>query len=99
MSGQDKGVQFLAEAKKHLDLEMGRTSITAIQGLWTLFTVTTINGTDNAGRIYRLASYDMMSRMRFEEAFAVLGGDDDDSSQLRARRAISKVVWGIFCLD
>ena len=91
------GAQFLAEAKKQFDLESGRTSITAVQGLWTLFTVATMNGTDKAGYFYRLASYDMIRRMKFEKTFERV--ESDEPSDVRARRAISKVVWGIFCLD
>jgi hypothetical protein len=89
--------QFLDEAKRLLDLETGRESLPTVQGLALLFTTSAFTGMDRAGSVYRYSAYQMLKRLRLEKRFAKL--NDDDLSELRQKRAISKALWGLFCFD
>lgn len=51
ISGQDIGLQFIEEAKRLLELEQGRASLPAIQGLSLLFSLSVYGGTDRAGLV------------------------------------------------
>lgn len=47
----DLASDFLNEAKKLLDLENGRASVTTVQGLTLLFSVSAYMGSDRAGMV------------------------------------------------
>ncbi|TRX95717.1 hypothetical protein FHL15_003271 [Xylaria flabelliformis] len=58
MTKLDLKEQFLAEAKRQYD--HGPPSIPKIQGLWILFAISSIEGDDRSGSLYRFASYDLL---------------------------------------
>ncbi|KAI1274925.1 putative C6 transcription factor [Xylaria sp. FL0933] len=81
--------EFLAESIKHSD--HGIPTLPAIQGLWILFSISYLKGEDKNGSLYRFASYGMLKRSRVNQIFPTLPDTD--------KRALSKAVWGLFCLE
>ncbi|KAK5991212.1 Notoamide biosynthesis transcriptional activator notL'-like protein [Cladobotryum mycophilum] len=96
IGGKDLGRQFLDEAKKLLDREMGLASLPTAQGLALLFTLSAYSGSDRVGMMYRYASYEMLHRLKLERTFRNLKRNPSTSRQ---RRIISKAVWGLFCFE
>ncbi|KAI0438480.1 putative C6 transcription factor [Xylaria telfairii] len=92
---QDMREQFLTETKKEYD--HGLPNIPTIQGLWILFAISSLKGEDRNGSLYRFASYGMLKRCRLNQVFWSL--TDTDPEDIIKKRAISKTVWGIFCLE
>ncbi|KAK3939608.1 nitrogen assimilation transcription factor nirA, partial [Diplogelasinospora grovesii] len=90
----DIGSRFLAEAKKHLDLEGVKASLPTVQGLYLLFLVSCCEGTNRAGSMYRFASCEMLYRMRPEKLFAQLR--QHIAAEAERKRALSKTSWGLF---
>ncbi|KAI1151903.1 putative C6 transcription factor [Nemania diffusa] len=95
VSNQDMRVQFLTEAKKHYDHKV--PTLPTIQGLWVMFAISYMKGEDRNGSLYRLASYGMLKRSEISRAISsVTDGGPEDASE---KRAISKTIWGLFCLE
>ncbi|KAI0530216.1 putative C6 transcription factor [Xylaria digitata] len=92
---QDMREQFLAETKKQYDHEI--PVLPTIQGLWIMFAISYLKGEDRSGSLYRFASYGMLKRSRITHVFSSL--TDTESESLEKKRAISKTLWGIFCLE
>jgi hypothetical protein len=89
--------RFLKEAKRLLDCEGGRASIPATQALCILYTISAAMGRDRAGLMYRLAAYEMLKRLRLENAFAKL--DRTLPRDSLDREVISQSAWGVFCFE
>jgi hypothetical protein len=95
----DLGEQFHNEAKRLLDLENGKVSVTTVQSLFNMFVYASSTGKDRAGSVFRLAGCEMFKRLsrRKDKRLALeasLGAKNDNS-----RRDWSRVAWGIFCLE
>ncbi|KAI1424240.1 putative C6 transcription factor [Xylaria sp. FL1777] len=86
---QNMREQFLAESIKHSD--HGTPTLPTIQGLWIMFSISYLKGEDKNGSLYRFASYGMLKRSRMNQIYPSLSDTD--------KRAISKTVWGVFCLE
>jgi hypothetical protein len=89
--------RFLKEAKWLLDCEGGRATIPATQALCILYTISAAMGRDRAGLMYRLAAYEMLKRLRLENAFATLDGTL--ARDILHREVISQCAWGVFCFE
>ncbi|KAK2603543.1 hypothetical protein QQS21_004312 [Conoideocrella luteorostrata] len=96
VSKRDLSLDFLNEAKKLLDLENGRASICAVQGLTLLFSVSAYRGTDRAGMLYRFAAYEMFNRLNVEATYNEIR---DDPTKTLNRNILSKLAWGLFCFE
>ncbi|KAI0471413.1 putative C6 transcription factor [Xylaria cf. heliscus] len=86
---------FLNETKKLYDHVL--PTIPTIQGLWILFTISTLKGEDRNGSLYRFASYGMLKRCKLNQVFWSLA--DTNPEDIAKKRVISKTVWGLFCLE
>ncbi|KAM0415639.1 hypothetical protein ACHAPT_013411 [Fusarium lateritium] len=64
ISGRDVGTQFLDEAKKLFDLELGRASLPTVQGLTLLYTLSAHHGVDRAGMAQEIGSEEDLKRRR-----------------------------------
>ncbi|KAI1120967.1 putative C6 transcription factor [Nemania abortiva] len=92
---QDMKGQFLTEAKKQYDYKL--PTLPTIQGLWIMFAISYMKGEDRNGSLYRFASYGMLKRSRLNQVFSSLtDGKPEDAAK---KRAISKTIWGLFCLE
>lgn len=90
---------FLAEAKKLLDLEYGKLSIPSIQSLLIMYITSAGMGKDRAGVMFRYAAYEMLKRLRLENAYRFLDKLADDEETRRDKRAISRMLWGVYCFE
>ncbi|KAK4222661.1 nitrogen assimilation transcription factor nirA, partial [Podospora fimiseda] len=88
---------FTAEAKKQLDLEAGKVSLTTIQGLLILFILSCCDGTNRAGAVYRMAAFDMLQKLKPERLVRRLR--DDVRDQAEQKRALSTLCWGVYLLE
>jgi hypothetical protein len=96
-TGNDLGAAFLAEAKKHLDDELGKMCLTTVQGLYMLLIVSCCDGTNRAGGMYQFAALQMLRRMKPGALFARLNiGIPEEADR---RRALSKLCWGLFLFE
>ncbi|KAK5654284.1 hypothetical protein OQA88_7461 [Cercophora sp. LCS_1] len=96
-TGRDIGAAFVAEAKRHLDKELARSTITTVQGLYMLLALSCCDGTNRTGAIYRFAAMETLRRLNPERAFLKLNpGFVEEASQ---RRALSKLCWGLFIFE
>ncbi|KAI0427478.1 putative C6 transcription factor [Xylaria sp. FL1042] len=89
LTKQDLRDQFLAESIKQSD--HGIPTLPTIQGLWIMYSISYLKGEDKSGSLYRFASYGMLKRSRVNQIFSTLVDAD--------KRAVSKTVWGLFCLE
>ncbi|KAG5979347.1 hypothetical protein E4U43_006909, partial [Claviceps pusilla] len=96
LSRRDLAEEFLSEAKKLLDLEYGRASVCAVQGLTLLFSVSAYRGTDRAGMLYRFAAYEMFNRLDVEAKYNAMRYDMTKDLE---RRILSRLAWGLFCFE
>lgn len=96
-TGKDIAAAFLAEAKKHLDKELARSTITTVQGLYMLLTLSCCDGTSRTGTMYRFAAMETLRRLRPERVFATL--DPAVPEDADRRRALSKLCWGLFIYE
>ncbi|KAG5945456.1 hypothetical protein E4U53_006704 [Claviceps sorghi] len=96
LSRRDLAVEFLNEAKKLLDMENGRASVCAVQGLALLFSVSACRGTDRAGILYRFAAYEMFNRLDVEATYNAMRYDKTKELD---RRILSRLAWGLFCFE
>lgn len=62
-----------------------------------MFTISSLKGEDKKGSLYRYASYGLLEREKLEHNFTSLKDTDPEDALLK--RAISKTVWGFFCLE
>ncbi|TGJ84557.1 hypothetical protein E0Z10_g4206 [Xylaria hypoxylon] len=92
---QDMREQFLSETKKQYD--HGLPALPAIQGLCILFAISCLKGEDRDGSLYRFASYGMLERFKMKQTFSSL--TDTNPESVLNQRAISKTMWGVFCLE
>jgi hypothetical protein len=97
LSKTNLGLRFLDEAKKHLDIEGGRSSIATVQGLSLLFNYSALMGMDRAALAYRYTALSMLKQMHLERTYAKLSASPVQEE--RAMIVISKLVWGSFCYD
>ncbi|KAI0394449.1 putative C6 transcription factor [Xylariaceae sp. FL0594] len=95
IANRDMREQFFAEANRLYDCTV--SALPTIQGLRILFAVSSLKGEDNSGSMYRFASYGVLERSRMQETFASLS--DMNQEDAMRKRAISKLVWGLFCLE
>ncbi len=91
------GAKFTSEAKQHLDLEAGKLSLTTVQGLYILFMVSCLDGTNRAGAMYRLAALDFLSKLQADNSLARPGSEAPGHAD--QRQALSKACWGIFKVE
>ncbi len=91
------GAQFMSEAKRHLDLEAGKLSLTTVQGLYIVFLVSCLDGTNRAGAMYRLAALDLLSKLQADTPPAKSGSEGPRGAD--QRRALSEACWGIFKVE
>ncbi|KAG6019116.1 hypothetical protein E4U41_003392, partial [Claviceps citrina] len=96
LSRRDLAAEFLSEAKKLLDLESGRASVCAVQGLTLLFSVSAYRGTDRAGMLYRFAAYEMFNRLDVKAKYDEMRYDKTKDLD---RRILSRLAWGLFCFE
>ncbi|KAI3331035.1 putative C6 transcription factor [Ustulina deusta] len=92
---QDMKEQFLAESIKHAG--HGTPTLPTVQGLWIMFSISYLKGEDKKGSLYRFASYGMLKRSRMDRLFRSLS--DTNPEDASKKRAISKTIWGLFCLE
>ncbi|KJZ69553.1 hypothetical protein HIM_11046 [Hirsutella minnesotensis 3608] len=97
MKRQNLAEQFLGECKMHLEQELGRPSIPAVQALMLMYMTTTCLGRDRAGRIYRTHALEMIPRLRIEARYRSLQehGLDND----KERKLLSGALWGMFIFE
>ena len=88
---------FLSEARRHLEVEGGKLSLTTVQGLYILNLVAHYRGCNRAGSMYRWAALDMLSRLTPEKVFARPWIHEPGEAD--KRRALSKACWGIICIE
>ena len=91
------GAQFASEAKRHLDLEAGKISLTTVQGLYILFMVSCVVGINRAGAMYRLAALEFLSKLQTDNPLAQPGSEAPGHAD--QRRALSEACWGIFKME
>ncbi|KAG5981442.1 hypothetical protein E4U55_002946 [Claviceps digitariae] len=96
LSQRDLAAEFFSEAKKLLDLEYGRASVCAVQGLTLLFSVSAYRGTDRAGMLYRFAAYEMFNRLDVEAKYNAMRYDKTKALE---KRILSRLAWGLFCFE
>ncbi|KAI1359785.1 putative C6 transcription factor [Xylaria arbuscula] len=87
--------QFLAESIKHCGSTI--PTLPTIQALWIMFSISFLKGDDRNGSLYRFASYGMLRRSRLSRVFPSLS--DRDSEDSLRKRTMSKMIWGLFCLE
>jgi len=87
--------QFFNEANKLYDYAV--SPLPTVQGLWIMFAISSLKGEDRNGSIYRFASHGVLDRSRVHETFFSLR--DTDPDDVMKKKAISKAVWGLFCLE
>lgn len=90
-SGVDIGIKFWHEAKRMWALEGDRPSISSMQALGIMFTVSAFLGQDRLGSVYRYASYNMLNRLDLTSAYAAANKDE--------QLIYSKILWGLFCFE
>lgn len=91
------GAQFMSEARRHLDLEAGKLSLTTVQGLYIMFLVSCLNGTNRAGAMYRLAALDLLSKLQADNPPAIFRSEGPGHAD--QRRALSEASWGLFRVE
>lgn len=91
------GSRFFDQAKRLFSMESGRASLPTVQALALLFTVSAYIGKDREGMVYRYTALEMLKRLGLERRLARL--KDDDPTEAREKRAISKAIWGLFCFE
>lgn len=87
--------KFYNEARKLLDNEAGRPSLSSAQALLTLYMYSTVNVMDRAGYMYRMLASEMYRRLQ-------LGTESALSRKpywSTTGRALSRNAWGFFCLE
>jgi hypothetical protein len=91
---------FLAEARRHQELEFGRRSLATIQGLLIIYTCYVGQGKDRGGMQYRWMAYDMLARLqaKLETMFTDLERVNEGATTKTAK-AISRALWGIYCFE
>ncbi|KAJ3498502.1 hypothetical protein NLG97_g1076 [Lecanicillium saksenae] len=95
--GDDIGARFLNEAKKLWHLENNQASLTNVQALAILFTVSAYRGADRQGLVYRFSAYEMLTRLDLPSVFSI--ADDTFTNGSRIRAVVSKAIWGLFCFE
>lgn len=72
-------------------------TLPTIQALWIMFSISFLKGDDRNGNIYRYASYGMLRRSRLSRIFPSLSNNDSEEDP--RKRMMSKMIWGLFCLE
>lgn len=90
-------MRFYDEARKLLDNEQGRPSLTTAQALLFLFVYNSASATDRAGSFFRFAGCEMFKRLRLGANSVRFGDTDIDRDQYRAARA--RNAWGMFFVE
>jgi hypothetical protein len=93
----DLGAQFMSEAKRHLELEAGKLSLTTVQGQYVVFLVSCLDGSNRAGAMHRLAALDLLSKLQPEKALTKPWSNAP--GQADQRRALYKTYWGLFNIE
>ncbi|KAK4160469.1 hypothetical protein QBC43DRAFT_219765 [Cladorrhinum sp. PSN259] len=88
---------FSSEAKKQLELEAGRVSVTTIQGLLILYILSCCDGTNRAGSVYRMAAYEMLRKLKPERLYSRLR--DNVPAEAERKHSLSKLCWGVYLLE
>jgi hypothetical protein len=92
----DAAERFDTEAKRLLDCENGRRSLTTVQGLLIMFTYSTVMGKDRGGTMFRHTAYKMLHQLDLEENFR---NDTNVRHDYREQKAFSRALWGIYCFE
>ncbi|KAJ2975588.1 hypothetical protein NUW58_g8308 [Xylaria curta] len=95
ITSHDMREQFLVEAKKQYEQEL--PALPTVQGLWILFAISSMKGEDRSGSLYRFASHGMLERSGAYRIFSSLTDTNPDDAA--NKRAVSKTIWGLFCLE
>ncbi|KAM0716502.1 hypothetical protein Q7P37_007947 [Cladosporium fusiforme] len=100
IQGFDTRERFLHEARRLLDIDYGRRSLSTVQALLILYTCYTGQGRDRGGLQYRHAAYEMLKRLQVKlEAKFQTPGIPDEAGRNRYQKAISRALWGIYCFE
>lgn len=94
-SGREMAEVFFNEAKRQLEQEGGRPSITSAQALFIMFSYSCRMGRDRSGHSFRAVGYEMMKRIMPKIQRELLNGTRPSADY----RAISRAAWGLFCFD
>ncbi|KAK4182529.1 nitrogen assimilation transcription factor nirA, partial [Podospora australis] len=97
ITASDLTASFLSEAQMHREREAGKVSITTVQALYLLFLVSCCDGTNRAGSLFRFASLNMLQRLNPERVVARL--NDDIPHEAEKKRALSRLLWGMFLVE
>jgi hypothetical protein len=90
---------FYAEAKRQLDMEHGKDSVTTTMVLITLFLYASAAGIDRAGGPHRLTACTMYKRLKMGTDFPAWVNKLEPAARDRACKALSRAAWGMFCLE
>lgn len=90
---------FYAEAKRQLDLEHGKDSLTTTMVLITLFLYSSAAGIDRAGGPHRLTACTMYKRLKIGTEFPAWVNKLEPTARDRVCKALSRAAWGMFCLE
>jgi hypothetical protein len=100
VTSQDMQEQFLNEAKRLLEEEVGKAKLATAQALYLMYLTLGCLGKDRMGLIFRFMAFETMKRLRLEEVFWRLHDNGKVSSQILAeKRSISQTLWGLFILE
>lgn len=101
MNGCDMRTRFFDEAKRLLDNENGRVSLTTAQALFIMHLSAAATGTDRAARMYLLAACDMVQRPKVLSDGSTGGGGEGGPAkhQGRHRQIMSRALWGMYCFE
>ncbi|KAF4925805.1 Nitrogen assimilation transcription factor nit-4 [Colletotrichum viniferum] len=89
--GRDMQSLFFDEAQRHLYLEAGRTSLATAQALLLMHLSSAAMGADRASRMHQLCAGDMFNNL--------LAVEVDVTVEIRDRKIMSKVLWGMYCFE
>lgn len=96
-TGNDLVASFLIEAKRHLDDELNKSCLTTIQGVYLLSVYCCCEGNSRAGSMYRFATLQMLRGMKSGTLYRTPG--IGIPAELKRRRALSRLCWGIFIFE